>query len=96
MLICIGMLSVVEKALLVELYYKNSESAIAAMQAYHFMRDMPGEKGPITSSALNKMIKQFGATGCLASCPISGRPSEAATVATTVEFRAQSKISLSL
>ncbi|GIY19932.1 hypothetical protein CDAR_440861 [Caerostris darwini] len=32
--LCIEMLSIVEKALLVKLYYKNSESAIAALRAY--------------------------------------------------------------
>ncbi|GFW81919.1 hypothetical protein TNCV_2885931 [Trichonephila clavipes] len=58
------MMSIVEKAFLererVKLYYKNSESAIVALLA---MRD---SKGPITSSALKTMMKQFEATGFLA------------------------------
>ncbi|GIY78332.1 transposable element tc3 transposase [Caerostris extrusa] len=51
------------------------------------MRD---SKGPITSSALKKMMKKFGATDSLALCQRSGRPSTAAAVATTVEQTAQS------
>ncbi|GIY31463.1 transposable element tc3 transposase [Caerostris darwini] len=44
------------------------------------MRD---STGPITSSALKKMMKKFEATGSLASRQRSGRPSTAAAVATT-------------
>lgn len=84
------MLSIVEKALLVKLYYKNSESAIAALRAYRYMKGMRDSKGPITSSALNKMMKKFEATGSLASRQRSGRPSTAAAVATTVEQTVQS------
>ncbi|GFV50558.1 transposable element tc3 transposase [Trichonephila clavipes] len=51
------------------------------------MRD---SKEPMTSSALNKMMKRF-ATGCLASRQKSGRPSTAIAVATTVEQTVQSK-----
>ncbi|GIX75882.1 hypothetical protein CEXT_745091 [Caerostris extrusa] len=51
------------------------------------MRD---SKGPITSSALKKMMKKFEATGSLASRQRSGRPSTAAAVATTVEQTVQS------
>ncbi|GIY95507.1 transposable element tc3 transposase [Caerostris extrusa] len=80
------MLSIVEKALLVKLYYKNSESAIAALRAYRYMKGMRDSKGPITSSAL----KKFEATGSLASRQRSGRPSTAAAVATIVEQMVQS------
>ncbi|GIY96926.1 hypothetical protein CEXT_473901 [Caerostris extrusa] len=83
------MLSIVEKALLVKLYYKNSESAIAALRAYRYMKGMRNSKGSITSSALKKMMK-FEATGSLASRQRSGRPSTAAAVATTVEQTVQS------
>ncbi|KAG8180252.1 hypothetical protein JTE90_011167 [Oedothorax gibbosus] len=83
------MQSIVEKALLVKLYYKNSESAIAALRAYRYMKGMRDSKGPITSSALNKNFetKKFEATGSLPSHPRScvGRPSTGAAVATTVE-----------
>ncbi|GFY38602.1 transposable element tc3 transposase [Trichonephila inaurata madagascariensis] len=79
------MLSIVEKALLVKLYYKNSESAIAAFRAYRYMKGMRDSKGPITSSSLNKMMKKFEATDSLVSCQRSGRPSTAVSVATTVE-----------
>ncbi|GIY13728.1 transposable element tc3 transposase [Caerostris darwini] len=80
------MLSIVEKALLVKLYYKNSESGIAAMRAYRYMKGMRDSKGPITSSAL----KKFEATGSLASRQRSGRPTTAVAVATTVEQTVQS------
>ncbi|GIY29242.1 hypothetical protein CDAR_206691 [Caerostris darwini] len=81
---------IVEKALLVKLYYKNSESAIAALRAYRYMKGMRDSKGPITSSALKKMMKKFEATGSLASRQRSGRPSTAAAVAMTVEQTVQS------
>ncbi|GIX89431.1 hypothetical protein CEXT_311731 [Caerostris extrusa] len=84
------MLSIVEKALLVKLYYKNSESAIAALRAYRYMKGMRDSKGPITSSALKEMMKKFEATGSLASRQRSGRPSTAAAVATTMEQTVQS------
>ncbi|GIX73317.1 hypothetical protein CDAR_243321 [Caerostris darwini] len=74
------MLSIVEKALLVKLYYKNSESAIAALRAYRYMKGMRESKGPTTSSALKKMLKKFEATGSLASRQRSGRPSSVAEV----------------
>ncbi|GIX89867.1 hypothetical protein CEXT_579431 [Caerostris extrusa] len=61
------MLSIVEKALLVKLYYKNSESAISALRAYRYMKGMRDSKGPITSSALKKMMKKFEATYSMAS-----------------------------
>ncbi|GIX73630.1 hypothetical protein CDAR_171821 [Caerostris darwini] len=61
------MLSIVEKALLVKLYYKNSESAIVELRAYRYMKGMRDSKGPITSSALKKRMKKSEATGCLAS-----------------------------
>ena len=53
------MLSIVEKALLVKLFYKNSESAIATLLAYPFMKVTRDGKEPITSSALNKMMKSY-------------------------------------
>ncbi|GIY43849.1 hypothetical protein CEXT_69651 [Caerostris extrusa] len=84
------MLPIVEKALLVKLYYKNSESAIAALRAYRYMKGMRDSKGPITSSALKKMMKKFEAAGSLASHQRSGRSSTAAAVATTVEQTVQS------
>ncbi|GIY99526.1 hypothetical protein CEXT_516981 [Caerostris extrusa] len=39
------------------------------------MKGMRDSKGPITSSALKKMMKKFEATGSLASRQRSGRPS---------------------
>ncbi|GFY63427.1 transposable element tc3 transposase [Trichonephila inaurata madagascariensis] len=51
---------------------------------------MPGSKGPITSSAFNKMMKKFEATGSLASRQRSGHPSTATAVAMTVEQAGQS------
>ena len=85
MLICIEVLSIVERALLVKLRYKSSESAIAALQAYRFTKDMRDCKGPITSSALNKMMKKFEVSCSLASRQRSGCPSAVAAIATTVE-----------
>ncbi|GIY02606.1 hypothetical protein CDAR_462751 [Caerostris darwini] len=58
---------------------------MAAWRAYRYMKGMRDSKGPITSSALKKMMKKFEATGSLASRQRSGRPSTAAAVATTVE-----------
>ncbi|GIY19826.1 hypothetical protein CDAR_244221 [Caerostris darwini] len=75
---------------IVKLYYKNSESAIAALRAYRYMKGMRDSKGPITSSALKKMMKEFEATGSLASRQRSGRSSTAAAVAKTVEQTVQS------
>ncbi|GIZ00097.1 transposable element tc3 transposase [Caerostris extrusa] len=51
------------------------------------MRD---SKGPITSSALMKMMKKFEATSSLTARQRSGRPSTAAAVATAVEQAGQS------
>ncbi|GIX84689.1 transposable element tc3 transposase [Caerostris extrusa] len=51
------------------------------------MRD---SKGPITSSALKKVMKKFEATGSLASRQRSGHLTTAAAVATTVEQTVQS------
>ncbi|GFY71181.1 transposable element tc3 transposase [Trichonephila inaurata madagascariensis] len=42
-------------------------------------------KDEVTSSALNKMMKKFEATGSLASRQRSGRPSTAVAVTTIVE-----------
>ncbi|GFY43776.1 hypothetical protein TNIN_451731 [Trichonephila inaurata madagascariensis] len=80
------MLSIVEKALLVKLYYKNSESV-------PLQKGMRDSEGPITSSALNK-TKKFEAAGYLASHQSSGCPSTAADVATTVEQTAQSMLAV--
>ena len=90
MLICIEVLSVVEKALFVTLRYKNSESAIMVSRTYRFMKGMRDGKGLITSSALKKMMKKFQAVGSLALCRRSGRTSVAAAVATTMEQTTQS------
>ena len=89
------MLSVVEKALLIKLYYKNAESATAALRAYRSMKGKRSRKGPITPSALIKMMKKFESTGSLASRPRSGRPSTTAAVVTTVEQTVQSMSAIS-
>ncbi|GIY41002.1 hypothetical protein CEXT_686831 [Caerostris extrusa] len=54
------------------------------------MKGMRDSKGPITSSALKKMMKKFEATGSLASRQRSGCSSTVAAVATTVEQTVQS------
>ncbi|GFV05225.1 transposable element tc3 transposase [Trichonephila clavipes] len=56
------------------------------------MKGMRDNKGPITSSALNKIMKKFEDTGSLVSRQRSGRPSTAAAVATTVEQAVQSML----
>ena len=71
--------------LLIKPHHKNSKSAFAALRAYSFMKGMRDGKGPITSSALNKMMNKFEVTGSLALCPRSGRTSATAAVATTVQ-----------
>ncbi len=86
---------IVEKALLVKLYYKNSESTITALRAYRYMKGMRDSKGLITSSALNKMMKKFEATGSFASRLRSGCPLAASAVVTTVEQTVQSKLAIS-
>ncbi|GIY66025.1 transposable element tc3 transposase [Caerostris extrusa] len=53
------------------------------------MKYMRDSKGPITSSALKKMMKKFEATGSLAPRQRSGHPSTVAAVATTVEQTVQ-------
>ncbi|GIY95006.1 hypothetical protein CEXT_646551 [Caerostris extrusa] len=50
------MLSIVEKALLIKLYYNNSK---VPLRAYRYMKGMRDSKGPITSSALKKMMKKL-------------------------------------
>ncbi|GFX94697.1 uncharacterized protein TNCV_4799741 [Trichonephila clavipes] len=79
------MLYIVEKALLVKLYYNNSESAIATLQPYRYMKGMRDSKGRITPSSLTKTLNKFEATGSLASRQRSGRPSTTVAVAATVE-----------
>ncbi|GFY37744.1 transposable element tc3 transposase [Trichonephila inaurata madagascariensis] len=83
------MLSIVEKVLLVKLYYKNSERAIVTLRAYRCMKGMRDTKGPIMSSALNKM-KKFEAIGSLVSRQTSERPLTTTAVATTVKQTGQS------
>ena len=95
MLICIEMLSIVEKALLVKLYYKNSENDISSFRESRFLKGMRDDKGSITCSELNKIMKKFEATGFLAPRPRSGCPSAAAAVATSVEQTVQSMSAVS-
>ena len=85
MLIFIEMLCIVEKAVLVKMYFMNSESAIATLQEYRFMKSMRDGKRSITFSAFNNMMKNFKSKGSLVSRPRSGRPSAIAAVATNVE-----------
>ncbi|GFR21599.1 transposable element tc3 transposase [Trichonephila clavata] len=82
------MLSIVEKALLVQLYYKNSESAIVSISLHE--KSVRDSKRLITSSALNKIMKQFEATGSLGLRQRGGRPSITAVVTTTMEQTVQS------
>ena len=70
-------------------------SCFRSLREHRFMLGMRDGKGPITSSALNKMIMKFEATVFLASCPGSGCPSAAAAVATTVEQMLQSMSAIS-
>ena len=89
------MLSIVEKALLVTPYYKNSESGIAALGGYRFMKSIRDGKGPKIPSEWNKTMKKFEAIGSLASRPRSGRPSGAFPVISIVEQMVQSMSAVS-
>ena len=89
------MLSIVEKALLVKLYFKNSESAIETLKACRFMKGMSDSKGPLTSSALEKIMNKFEATCFLAPHARSGHPSSAAAISLTVEQTVQSMSAVS-
>ncbi|GFY66463.1 hypothetical protein TNIN_101201 [Trichonephila inaurata madagascariensis] len=57
------------------------------LRACRYIKGMQDSKGPITSSALNKMMKKFEATSSLVSRRKSGRPSTAAVVATAESRR---------
>ncbi|KAF8789108.1 hypothetical protein HNY73_007078 [Argiope bruennichi] len=70
----IEMLFLEEKVVLVKLFYKDAESSSVASQAYRSMKDMRDGKGLMTCSTLTKMMQKFEATGSLASCARSGRP----------------------
>ncbi|GFW38444.1 hypothetical protein TNCV_1332971 [Trichonephila clavipes] len=47
--------------------HQNSDSAIAALRALLYMKGMRDNQGPVTSSALDKMMKKMEATCSFAS-----------------------------
>ena len=67
----------------------------ATLQAYRFVKGRRDGKGPITSFALNKMVKKFEVTGSLVSRLKRGHPSPTDSVATTVEQTMQSMSAIS-
>ncbi|KAF8794360.1 hypothetical protein HNY73_002349 [Argiope bruennichi] len=89
------MLSLVKKDVLVKLFYKIAESSSLAFLAYRSMNGMRDGKGPMTCSALTKMMLKFEATSSLSSRPRSGRPTASATLVPTVEQNMQSMSAVS-
>lgn len=56
-------LSAKERALLVKLYYKNSDCAVTALRKYRTLRGLKKGGGPISVRAMEAMIKKFEETG---------------------------------
>jgi hypothetical protein len=79
------MLSLQDKALLIKLYYTNSESATVALRRFRSMKHIKCGRGPLSPFGLRRVVKCFEETGRLAAGPRSGRPSTSTTVASTIQ-----------
>lgn len=60
-----------ERALIVKLFYQNESNASAALRAYRRMKNL--RRGPMSSSAVQRMIRKFEETGSLDVAPGRGR-----------------------
>ena len=61
-----SILTLLEKVLLVKLYYQNGECASSALRSYrHRKRIRKGKGDKLTSAAVVRMISKFEATDCL-------------------------------
>lgn len=67
MCVHVEMLSIMDKALLVKLHYKDTKNSIARLSCMHGKRY---GKGPISYFALTKMLQKFEAT--VSFCPRNG------------------------
>ncbi|GFX99295.1 DUF4817 domain-containing protein [Trichonephila clavipes] len=68
------MLSAPDKALLLNLFYMNEESAIIALRKCRVQKNVNSGKGPLTSAGLLKLVKSFEETGKLEDRARAGRP----------------------
>lgn len=82
-------LSMKDRALLVKLFYKNGDSAVAALKKFRVLKGMKKGCGPMSAKALKSMIKKFEATGSFGVKSGRGRKAVALTsvedVATALE-----------
>lgn len=61
---------VTRKGTVSKLYYKNRESATAALRSYCHKKGIRTGKSPMTIAAVKRMILKFEATGCLNDGPV--------------------------
>ncbi|GFU95403.1 DUF4817 domain-containing protein [Trichonephila clavipes] len=66
--------SVVDKALLVKLFYMNEESATIALRKFRVQKNVKSGKGPLAPAGLLKLVKRFEETGKLEDRARAGRP----------------------
>ncbi|GFT00321.1 DUF4817 domain-containing protein [Trichonephila clavipes] len=82
------MLSALDKALLVKLFYMNEESATIALRKFQIQKNVKSGKDPLTPADLLKLVKRFEETGKLEDRARAGRPclKEARAPCITVEM----------
>ncbi|GFV83420.1 hypothetical protein TNCV_3055671 [Trichonephila clavipes] len=68
------MLSALDKALLVKLFYMNEESATIALRKFRVHKNVKSGKGPLTLAGLSKLVKRFEETGKSEDRARAGRP----------------------
>ncbi|UYV78349.1 BCHE [Cordylochernes scorpioides] len=90
-----GMPSLQDKALLVNYFNCDSESATEALRAFRYFKGIRSGKGPMSCYSLKRLIKSFEETGSLETKPRSGRPSTCKSVAVTVLQNAEAIETLS-
>ncbi|GFX47202.1 hypothetical protein TNCV_2747781 [Trichonephila clavipes] len=69
------MLSEKDKALLVELFFINKESATDALRKFRLQKNVKSGKGPSTVVRLINLVQRFEETGSLEDRVRSGKPS---------------------
>lgn len=72
--ICIRMLTLVDKALLVKLFYVSHESPAEALRRFRTQKRLKKGSGPITPTGLVSLVRRFEETGTLCHRPRSGAP----------------------
>ncbi|GFU77312.1 DUF4817 domain-containing protein [Trichonephila clavipes] len=68
------MLSVLDKAFLVKLFYMNQESSTIALRKFRVQKNVKSGKGPLTPAGLLKLVKRFEETGKFEDRARAGRP----------------------